>query len=99
MPGVIGPQPLDCSRIYELDLVDSGGNSLAGDFTGSEIFGVKCWDGADGPNLATFTAGWIQYTLAQVSLTVTKAAIAGLLPGYYTVRVILNPAVDDVEVW
>ncbi len=56
----LGPQPVNTSRTYEIELSGGGQSpaSLAGVFSGDETFAVRLWTGDDQPNLATLTARW-----------------------------------------
>lgn len=103
------PQATNTTRDYGLVLSGPEGASLAGQFDGSETFRAILWAGdAQAPLWQSDTAArWDPETLArldtidapEVLLTVPRSAVQGLEEGTYSGQVLLNPDVDDVEVW
>jgi hypothetical protein len=103
---MLGPQYNDETRDYLLVLQHPTGDSLAGDFTGSETFEAELWAGEDRTAIA-LTASWATpgepnvplgnpttVDSPVVKLTVLAATVAGL-EGVHDWRVTI-PATDTV---
>lgn len=100
------PQATNTTRSYGLQLAGAEEESLAGLFDGSESFRVILWSGdSQAPVWQSDSAvAWdaeTDFTTQEqpvAVLTVPRSAIEGL-QGIYSLQVILNPDVDDIEVW
>lgn len=102
---VLGPQALDSTRDYALDLSGPpSAPSLLGVFDGTESLRVRIWPGEDSPVAITLAAIWdpalagnpASVVSPRVKLTVPTSALAGIDPGTYPIEGTVNPGTDDV---
>lgn len=105
MPTLLGPQSIGSTREYKvtLRLPRSSTGSLATLFDGDETFSLKLWVGDDQtPALSSTEAvEWIDHEADEPTLkiTLTEDDVDGLTPGKYYLSLLINPGVDDVEVF
>lgn len=102
------PQATNTTRVYGFELHGPDDGDLAGIFDGTEVFRVLLWAGdSRAPDWQSDSAAvWATGTdfntpgsRLVVEMTVSRLAIESLPEGTYNLQVMLNPNVDDIEVW